>query len=183
MRKTHYTYRQHIPLITITSKSLTLNPKPVRKRDHRAQPQRRPKPHRPRRTQQQQIHQQKPRRRRMKAQIRRQRQLQLRRHHERRVDEPQSPVERADQTLERRGADGEDILEAEERGRAGEVGEEAGGEGQQGDEQADDGEVLEVPAVGGGDGIWVLEEPVERVEEGGEAEELEWVSGACVEGE
>jgi hypothetical protein len=103
----------------------------------------------------------------MKAQIHIQRQLQLLRHHKAWINSPNHPIQSADETLQGRGADAEDVLDPEEQRRAGEVGDQAGEEGEEGDEQADDGQVLEVPAVAAGDGVGVLEEPVEGVEEGG----------------
>jgi hypothetical protein len=108
---------------------LTLNPKPIRKRNPRTQPQRRPKPNRPRRAKQQQIDQQKRRRSQMEAQIYPQRQLQLLGHYESWVDGSQSPVESADETFEGRGADGEDVFCLEERAEGGQVREEGGEEG------------------------------------------------------
>ena len=106
----------------------------------------------------------------MKAQIHIQRQFQLLWHHEAWINSPKPPIQRADETLQGRGANAEDVLDPEEERRAGEVGDQAGEEGEEGDEHANDGQVLEVPAVAAGDGVGVLEEPVEGVEERGYAD-------------
>jgi len=58
-------------------------------------------------------------------------------------------------------------------GRGSEVCEEPEDKGQAGEGETDDGQVLEVPAVGVVDGVGVVVEPFERVDEGGETEELE----------
>lgn len=71
---------------------------------------------------------------------------------------PDTEVEETDQELQRGGADGESVLQAEKRARGGYVGERAAGEGESAEGEADDGEVLEVPAVafisGGGAVRW-----------------------------
>ena len=91
----------------------------------------------------------------MEAEVRQQRQLELGRDDERGVDEPEAPVEGADEDLEGRGAHGEDVLGEEEGRGERHVGEGADEEGGHGKREADYREVLEVPAVGGVDVVGV----------------------------
>lgn len=62
---------------------------------------------------------------------------------------PQPPVEHGDEALHGGAGDAEVVLEPEEVGAEGEVGEQGDEEGEGGEGEADDGEVLQVPAVGG----------------------------------
>lgn len=85
---------------------------------------------------------------------------------------PQPPIQQADEHLHRRTRHAEGILGAEEGGAEGDVGEEGDGEGGSRKGEAEDGEVLQVPAVRVVDGVGVLHEVGEGVGEGGEAERL-----------
>ena len=82
--------------------------------------------------------------------------------HEAFVDAGERPVESGDKDLERRGADGEGVFEAEEAAGVEDVGEEGDGEGESGEEQTDDGEVLEVPAVAEIDVVGIVDEAANR---------------------
>lgn len=93
----------------------------------------------------------------MKTQIHPQRQLQLLGDHERGVDGADPPVEDAYKNLEGRGADGEQVLEVEEVGDVEDVRDEGSQEGEGGGGEAEDCQVLEVPAVCGGDWVGILD--------------------------
>lgn len=81
------------------------------------------------------------------------------------INSPQAPVEHADQTFHGRAGDAEDVLDLEEAVREGQVCQQAHGEGGGCQGEADDGEVLEVPAIGVVDGVGVGDEVVEGVGE------------------
>lgn len=91
-------------------------------------------------------------------------------HDELGIDGTQTPVQHADQTLHRCAGDAEDILDLEQTVREGQVGQQAHHEGDGGQGEADDGEVLQVPAIGIVDGVGVDDEVVEGVCEGRQAD-------------
>lgn len=64
------------------------------------------------------------------------------------VDGAETPVQGADQHLQRSRAHGEQVLEQKELGRECEVGQGADDKCQAGKREANDGQILEMPAVG-----------------------------------
>jgi len=126
-----------------------LDPEPIRDRNGRTQRQRRQRGNRIRRRKQQQINHQTDGRDRVEPQIRRRRQPRRPRwQHEVDVDGAQGPVEDTDEEGEGRRGDGEGVFDAEEGGGESQVCGQAEEEGQGCERQADDGQVLEVPAIG-----------------------------------
>ncbi|RDW77039.1 hypothetical protein BP6252_05092 [Coleophoma cylindrospora] len=106
----------------------------------------------------------------MEADIRIRSDVNLGGHDQGAVDGGDAPVEDRDEDLERRGAQGEDVLDAEQRRREGQVGEQRADKGQRRDAEPQDGQVLEVPAVGGVDERGEVGEVLEGQAEGDEAE-------------
>lgn len=92
------------------------------------------------------------------------------RHDEFWINGTQAPIEHADQTLHRCTGNAKDILDLEQAVREGQVGQQAHGEGGGGQGEADDGEVLQMPAIGIVDGVGVDDEVVEGVGERGQAD-------------
>ena len=105
----------------------------------------------------------------MKAQVREQRQLCPVRYHQVFINDPQAPVEHANQHFERRRTYRQRILYVKQMCRGCKISQGAGCEGKSSDGKADDGEVLKMPAIGDIDGCRIVDEPDVGEGEGGEA--------------
>ena len=93
------------------------------------------------------------------------------------------PVQYADQHLEGRPTHGECVLRIVQSGGGSQIGEDAADEGERADGESEDGEILEMPAVGLVNGGMVVLKPFEGVGEGGEADELEaYLATECGKG-
>jgi hypothetical protein len=146
-----------------------LHPKPVSNGQHRTNTHDAIARHRPRRAKEEQIQREQHSRCKVKPDIDVRSKLEVLGNDEVGVNNVQAPIHDGHEGLERRGYHGEGILCGKEGLVQGEVGEEAEGEGQEGAGQADDGEELEVPAVGVGDEVVPREKEVEAVGKGSDA--------------
>lgn len=137
--------RKRLPSVVAEAQ---LNPVPIRKRQGGAEGHDAVRRYRPGGAEQDEVQAEKDGRGKVESEVREERQCKFAFEEELGIDHMDSPVEDGDQDLERGGDNADGVLDPEQGRVEGQVCEDAQNKSQERGRQADDGEELEMPAVG-----------------------------------